>query len=119
MRSIRSCPKAAASIANDNMAATQLQGHTGKIIECTACHTAATLPVGLGGPHNMHPVGDSRFISNHSNIVSANRAECQACHGQSGQGTVLSRSRSTYRRQRTFTKGELITCSRCHSNQLP
>jgi hypothetical protein len=112
-------PESGASIANDNMAAIQLQGHTGKIIECTSCHAAGSLQVGLGGPHGMHPVGDSRFISNHSNIVSANRAQCRACHGQTGQGSVLSKvavNRTVG--SRTFTKGEIITCSRCHSNQL-
>jgi hypothetical protein len=112
-------PESGTSIANDNMAATQLQGHTGKITECTACHTAGSLPVSLGGPHGMHPVGDSRFISNHDNLVSANRNECRACHGQTGQGTVLSKvSVNRTVGSRTFTKGEQITCTRCHSNKL-
>jgi hypothetical protein len=112
-------PESGTYIANDNLAATQMQGHTGKITECTACHTAGSLPVSLGGPHGMHPVGDSKFISSHSNIVSANRAQCQACHGQTGQGTVLAKvSVNRTVGSRTFTKGEQITCSRCHSNQL-
>ena len=58
-------PESGTFVANDNMAAIQLQGHTGKIMECTACHAAGSLPVALGGPHGMHPVGDSRFISSH------------------------------------------------------
>ena len=112
-------PESGTSIANDNMAATQLQGHTGKITECTACHTAGSLPVSLGGPHGMHPVGDSRFISNHDNLVSANRDQCRACHGQTGQGTVLSKvSVNRTVGSRTFTKSEQITCTRCHSNKL-
>jgi hypothetical protein len=112
-------PESGTSISNDNLAATQLQGHTGKITECTACHTAGSLSVSLGGPHSMHPVGDSRFISNHKDIVSANRAQCQACHGQTGQGTVLSKvSVNRTVGSRTFTKGEQITCTRCHSNEL-
>ena len=60
--------------ANDNVAALQLQGHTGTILECNVCHSADSfkneadldggqysgdITVGiLGGPHNMHPVND-------------------------------------------------------------
>jgi hypothetical protein len=112
-------PETGTYIANDNMAANQLQGHTGKITECSACHTTSP-GVTLGGPHGMHPVGDSRFISGHDSLVSGNKAQCQACHGQNGQGTVLSTvSVNRTVGSRTFTKGEQITCSRCHSNQLP
>jgi hypothetical protein len=110
-------PESGTDIANDNMAAIQLQGHTGKIIECTACHTSGDLPVSLGGPHGMHPVGDSQFISGHESLFDSNRAQCQACHGQTGQGTVLSKvavNRTVGRR--SFTKDELIACNRCHSN---
>ncbi|MDD5755019.1 MAG: Ig domain-containing protein [Methylococcales bacterium] len=63
--------------ANDNVAALELQGHTGEILECNVCHTADSfkneqdLDGGrfmtdldadsgvLGGPHNMHPVNDA------------------------------------------------------------
>ena len=110
-------PESGTSIANDNMAAIQIQGHTGKITECTACHTAG-LPVSLGGPHGMHPVGDSRFISGHSGLV-GNGNNCRTCHGQTGQGTVLAKvSVNRTVGSRTFTKGEQITCTRCHSNEL-
>lgn len=62
--------------ANDNVAAMQLQGHTGTVLECNVCHTAdsfkneADLDGGiymtdvpkdsgiLGGPHNTHPIND-------------------------------------------------------------
>jgi hypothetical protein len=112
-------PESGTYVANDNMAAIQIQGHTGTITECTACHTAGSLPVSLGGPHGMHPVGDSKFISGHESLVSANRAQCQACHGLTGQGTVLSRvSVNRTVGSRTFTKGEQISCGRCHSNPL-
>ena len=83
-------PESGTYVANDNMMAMQMQGHTGKITECTACHTAKPAH-SLGGPHGMHPVGDSRFISGHDNLVGSNSAQCQACHGQTGQGTVLSK----------------------------
>ena len=46
--------------ANDNVTANQLQGHTGTIVECSTCHgTAMNSQNTLGGPHGMHPVGDS------------------------------------------------------------
>ncbi|HAA04947.1 MAG TPA: cytochrome C, partial [Syntrophobacteraceae bacterium] len=112
-------PESGTAIANDNVAAMQLQGHTGKIIECAACHTSGSLPVTLNGPHGMHPVGDSRFISGHDNLFGANRAQCQACHGQTGQGTVLSKvavNRTVG--SRTFTKDEMIACTRCHDNPM-
>jgi hypothetical protein len=111
-------PETGTYISNDNMAAKQLQGHAGKITECSACHTRSP-GVTLGGPHGMHPVGDSNFISNHDSLVGSQRAECQACHGATGQGTVLS-TVSTNRTvgSRPFTKGEQITCGRCHSNPL-
>ena len=48
------------SNANDNVAATQLQGHAGKIVECSVCHTGP-LGVMLAGPHGMHPVGNTGF----------------------------------------------------------
>lgn len=112
-------PESGTFIANDNMAAIQIQGHTGKITECTACHTAGSLPATLNGPHGMHPVGDSRFISGHESLAENNRNSCRACHGQTGQGTVLSKvSVNRTVGSRTFTKGEQVTCSRCHENKL-
>jgi hypothetical protein len=112
-------PEAGTFVANDNMAALQLQGHTGKITECTVCHAAGSLGVTLGGPHGMHPVGDQQFVSGHEDFVSRNRAQCQACHGQRGEGTVLSRvSVNRTIGNRIFTKGELIACNRCHGNPL-
>jgi hypothetical protein len=49
--------------ANDNVAASQLQGHSGYIAECQVCHEAndASLPLGNNGPHGMHPVSD-RYV---------------------------------------------------------
>jgi hypothetical protein len=111
-------PETGTYIANDNVAANQVQGHTGKITECSACHSTSP-GITLGGPHGMHPVGDSGFISGHEDFADAHRAQCQACHGQTGQGTVLSTvSVNRTVGSRTFTKGEQITCSRCHSNPL-
>jgi len=113
-------PDSGATIANDNMTSIQLQGHSGKIVECTSCHAAGSLPVSLGGPHGMHPVNDTRFADGgHRNLASANRAQCRACHGQTGQGTVLSKvAVNRNLAGETFTKGQMVSCNLCHSNPL-
>jgi hypothetical protein len=112
-------PETGTYIANDNMTATRIQGHTGKIIECTACHASGSLPVSLGGPHSMHPVNDSNFVEGHDDLVGSSRAQCQACHGQTGQGTVLSKAAANRTLAgHTLTKGQMITCGTCHSNPL-
>ena len=112
-------PESGTSIANDNMAAAQIQGHTGKIIECTSCHASGSLSVSLGGPHSMHPVNDSNFVDGHDDLVSSNRAQCQACHGQTGLGTVLSKAAANRNLAgHTLTKGQMIACGTCHDNPL-
>jgi hypothetical protein len=112
-------PESGASIPNDNMAATQIQGHTGKIIECTACHASGSLSASLGGPHSMHPVNDSNFVRNHEGLVRSNRSQCQACHGLAGLGTVLSKAAANRNLSgRALTKGQMITCATCHDNPL-
>jgi hypothetical protein len=103
--------------ANDNLTAGQLQGHPGAIVECSTCHTGST-GNNLNGPHGMHPVGSSSWISGHEDHVGDGNA-CRACHGMTGQGTPLSRvavARTVG--TPTFAKGEQVTCTKCHSNQL-
>ena len=105
--------------ANDNVAATQLQGHTGAIAECGVCHTG-TLPTDLNGPHGMHKVNDPNFIDGgHANLANSNKNACRACHGQTGLGTVLSRV-ATARTLlgHALPKGTPVPCNLCHSNQL-
>lgn len=105
--------------ANDNVAATQLQGHTGTIAECSVCHTGS-LPNNLNGPHGMHKVNDANFINGgHESLAENNRNSCRACHGQAGQGTVLSRvAADRTLRGHFLPKGTPVTCTLCHSNQL-
>jgi hypothetical protein len=116
-------PESGNSIANDNLAAIQLQGHTGKIIECTTCHTGS-LPNTLGGPHGLHPVGATSFANGgHENLAGQNRDACRACHGAHGEGTVLSeaavdRSLSAEGRRVNLTKGQMVSCNLCHGNPL-
>ncbi|MEJ2454194.1 MAG: PKD domain-containing protein [Candidatus Thiodiazotropha sp.] len=110
-------------LANDNVAATQLQGHKGVISECSTCHEG-DLGVTLGGPHGMHPVGNTRFSNGgHEDLAERNRDACRACHGRNGEGTVLSRAavdRTLSNEGRTvqISQGEMVNCTHCHDNEL-
>jgi hypothetical protein len=108
--------------------AVQLQLHEGTITECNTCHSGST-GNNLNGPHGMHPVGSSSWVSGHENLAetSAQKNTCRACHGLTGQGTPLSRvpvarvvtySHDGVTRTISFAKGEQVTCTKCHSNQL-
>ena len=119
--------------ANDNIAAIQLQGHSGVISECSTCHTG-DLGINLDGPHGMHPVGTAgeKFADGgHDDFAEKNPNACRACHGRNGEGTVLSAmktDRILKCDKRTafcpdgnsvlFPKGHQVTCSDCHSNKL-
>jgi hypothetical protein len=124
--------------ANDNVTAKQLQGHTGTITECVTCHAAGSLGNTLQGPHGMHPVGGGEFADGgHEDLEEDNPDSCRACHGNDGEGTVL----STVAVDRTFTieeceegslcsnqeeenftvtlnKGDQVSCTLCHENKL-
>jgi hypothetical protein len=113
-------------LANDNVASEQLQGHSGVVIECNTCHTG-DLGNTLDGPHGMHPVGAAgdRFADGgHERLAESNPNACRACHGQNGEGTVL----STMHQDRLlntddnglqlFAKGHQVTCHDCHKNEL-
>jgi hypothetical protein len=109
--------------ANDNLAAKQLQGHTGTISECTTCHTTSALPSNtLNGPHGMHLVNDPRFYSEaHGDLAEAENRKagggaCGACHGADHKGTVLSRTpvARTWN-GKTVAAGKPVACDVCHS----
>jgi len=113
-------------VANDNIAAMQLQGHSGTVIECTTCHAPGSLPMNLDGPHGMHPVNDPRWNVGHEDFAESNLDRCRACHGLRGEGTVLSRVavtrtlRASEEGTRTVTlqKGTMVRCDTCHENKL-
>ncbi len=103
---------------NDNIQSIELQGHAGTLSECSTCHPSGVSTTN-GGPHGMHPVGQS-WVSAHSDAADSNRTACQACHGTDYRGTVLSRSfanrtLSTEYGTKSFWPGFQIGCYTCHN----
>lgn len=107
--------------ANDNVTATQIQGHPGTIVECKACHTTDAFKDGkvnsvsglsfpknmLAGPHNMHPVNDPYWWKSSDGKsadygahavwakklgVAGEPDQCSSCHGKDHKGTRLSKT---------------------------
>ncbi len=108
----------ASSTDNDNVAPRQLQGHAGTLVECSACHGAGTLPMSLGGPHGMHPVGDSRWTGGgHESLAERDRQACAACHGANFRGSPLSRTAAArqWSNSRTVAAGVEVGCYDCHN----
>ncbi len=111
--------------ANDNVRNQKIQGHAGVMAECTACHVsmAVSSTSAAGGPHGMHPVGQS-WVSGHHDYINGNLAACQACHGTDNRGTVLSRMQGDRPLTASFDggtvtlnlfRGALIGCYSCHN----
>jgi hypothetical protein len=105
---------------NDNVAANELQGHVGAIMECASCHANGTPASTMNGPHGMHNVDSASWVDNHEDFYDASHASCQTCHGTNLLGTVLSRAAA----DRTFshdghtyhlTAGQPVACNTCHS----
>lgn len=117
------------TLANDNLAAIALQGHAGKLIECTTCHEAGSLKPTLKGPHGLHPVNDPTWNKKHEELVEKNKNACRACHGLKGEGTVLARvaaDRTLQAKEEqpdgsktiTLKQGTMVSCDLCHQNEL-
>lgn len=103
---------------NDNVASRSLQGHTGTVVECSTCHAPGTLPLSLGGPHGMHPVGDVRWAQGgHGDLADNNSSACAGCHGADFRGTALSRTATlrSWSSLGTFPKGHMVGCYDCHN----
>jgi Big-like domain-containing protein len=104
--------------ANDNIQNVALQGHEGVLAECGVCHRGAPA-AGLGGPHNLHPLGQS-WAEQHGNFVESNgNAGCKACHGGDFRGSVLGamqadRTITTTFGTKVLWRGERISCYLCH-----
>jgi len=134
------------SLSNDNIAAKQLQGHTGTLIECSSCHGDNSFDIEdfknnltadgrMKGPHGMHPVNDRMWNVKHEEVGEGNRNACRACHGANGEGTVLSRvakkrvfkcdetdrpgcNESSNGKTITLSKGTQVSCTLCHDNYI-
>ena len=110
-------------VSNDNLAAKAIQGHSGLIIECKACHGGSLL-LTLDGPHGLHNVNSQAWVSGHHSFAESSPQQCQACHGAYGEGTILSKAAAI----RVFkveeggtvriSKGIKIHCVLCHDNPL-
>jgi len=102
----------------DNKVSMALQGHTGTIAECTACHTNVPNTI-TGGPHGMHPIGDG-WVKGHEDVAEDNPAQCKVCHGADYRGSNLSKMFTTRTLKvehgtKTFTKGHKVSCYDCHN----
>jgi hypothetical protein len=124
--------------ANDNVTATQLQGHTGVITECDTCHLSSVfedsgeLQLTMDGPHGMHAVGSTHWNTHHKEARQGGGDNCRTCHGPGGEGTVLSRMAKdrtleckdekgdfcTAEGPKLFPKGHVVGCNDCHANHL-
>ncbi len=104
----------ATPISNDNVQSNNLQGHTGMLAECTACHS--TMPSTTnGGPHGLHPIGPT-WVSNHEHAAGGGAAACQPCHGTDYRGTILSKTQTARTMAgKTFPAGTVIGCYSCHN----
>jgi len=106
--------------ANDNLAAIQLQGHSGVIMECATCHEPGTLAASLGGPHGMHPVDAGWADESHGRLYRRDPAACQVCHGANLEGTPLARVAADRdfrgeEESRPLRRGQVVSCDLCHS----
>jgi hypothetical protein len=117
---------------NDNLYSLRHQKHVGVLAECTSCHGTSPLAVS-SGPHGLHPLGQSWVTDHHDSP----NAQCAACHGINGEGTVLCRAHTARTLTASFDGGPLtrqtwrgyqFTCYTCHlgannsnrtSNQAP
>jgi hypothetical protein len=114
---------------NDNLQNIDMQGHKGTVSDCLNCHLTQPLTFN-GGPHGMHPVGNSLFAEKGSNENwfhgkakedgGVGLASCKACHGQDDRGTVLSLAQGERYIDadgmgiKHFWKGYRIGCYTCH-----
>ena len=97
----------------DNRVSMTIQGHTGTISECSACHTSVPNTV-TGGPHGMHPVG-STWVSKHDDVAEGNPAQCKVCHGSDYRGSALSKMFTDRTlNNKSFVKGHEVSCYDCH-----
>ena len=110
---------------DDNTQSLAVQGHTGTIAECKACH--ATVPTTVnGGPHGMHTTGDA-WVKSHkkaSKIGTATTPSCTYCHGTTSAGTPLSAIKVAKTINagpfgtKNWAAGYQVSCFSCHNSPI-
>lgn len=104
--------------AGDNLMSIGLQGHSGTVGECKACHANVPLTQ-KGGPHGLHTLGQT-WIKEHGQFAETDNEDCAACHGSNFTGSKLSatmneRNFMAFGRPVTYTKGQPVSCYDCHN----
>ncbi|MDR3368131.1 hypothetical protein [Rhodoferax sp.] len=107
------------SHANDNVLSNDVQGHSGTISECSACHTTVPSTVS-GGPHGMHTMGDAWISMHKSAAKGSSLTNCAYCHGADYRGTPLSQVKMTRTLKvenstKVFAVGKNVGCYDCHN----
>jgi hypothetical protein len=111
---------------DDNTQSVAVQGHTGTVAECTACHK--TIPTTVdGGPHGMHTTGNA-WVKAHEDANkkgTATTPSCAYCHGTTSAGTPL----SAIKVAKTINAGDFgtknwpagyqVSCFSCHNGPNP
>ena len=97
----------------DNLQSIAVQGHSGTIAECGACHTTTPTTV-TGGPHGMHTVG-AAWITNHQDAAKNDKTQCKACHGDDYKGSFLSKTSMARDLVRHYDVKEIVGCYDCHN----
>ena len=99
----------------DNMLSQTIQGHSGTLSECSACHSSVPNTV-TGGPHGMHPVGSS-WVKTHQDVAEhSGSAQCAVCHGADFRGGNLSEMfTDRVLDGKNFPKGKKVSCYDCHN----
>lgn len=107
---------------NDNVQSLALQGHVGMIGDCAACHNPVP-NTRTGGPHGMHPVGQSwaksTSANDHRGAAKQGSQSCRPCHGLDYRGTELSRMLGDRRLNTDYGnsiwwRGQRVGCYDCH-----
>ncbi|MCX7099299.1 MAG: hypothetical protein NTV43_15485 [Methylococcales bacterium] len=111
---------------DDNTQSLAVQGHTGTIAECKACHSVVPTTVN-GGPHGMHTTGDA-WVKAHESANkngTATTPSCAYCHGTTSAGTPL----SAIKVAKTVNAGDFgiknwpvayqVSCFSCHNGPNP
>ncbi|MBI5057784.1 MAG: cytochrome C [Nitrospirae bacterium] len=103
---------------NDNVQSLRIQGHTGTISECSACHIRPLPVTSNGGPHGLHTIGQM-WVRTHGLFAKKDLSHCNQCHGSDLKGTPLSkaftrRTLFSYGKYKIFAQGHAVSCDDCH-----